>query len=94
MTDPRLPPPQTVIQAAGQTAAEVVGGLKQQPLLLGIVVLNIIGIGAALWFLDKITTIQHDNYVNLVRYCFPGSIKGHDQDKDHNITLILAEEEE
>lgn len=85
-----------MIQAAGQTAAEVVGGLKQQPLLLGIVVLNVIGIGAALWFLDRITTIQHENYTNLIRYCFPSSIMEHDHNKDHrkNITLILAEEEE
>lgn len=39
--------PQGAVQATGQVASDVVAGLKGQPMLLGIVVLNIIGIGIA-----------------------------------------------
>jgi len=45
-------PPQSAVQAVGQVATDVVGGMKAQPLLLGIVVLNCIGIAAALYFLN------------------------------------------
>ena len=48
------PPPQSTIQAAGYVAEDVVSGLRTQPLLLGLVVLNCIGIAAALWFLNLI----------------------------------------
>jgi len=49
MSDDR---PQSTVQAAGRVADDVISGLKPQPLLLGIVVLNVIGICAALYFLN------------------------------------------
>src|SRR5215510_14161529 len=64
------------VETGGQVASEVVGGLKAQPMLLAIVVLNVIGIGIAgyigLRFLDSIREtamatrgllqeIMHDN---------------------------------
>jgi uncharacterized protein HemX len=44
-----------------QVAQDVVQGLKAQPLLLAIVVLNVIGIAAALYFLNLLATnnVQH-----------------------------------
>jgi type IV secretory pathway TrbD component len=40
----------------------VVGGLKAQPLILGLVVLNAIGIGAAAWFLHDLAAAQTARY--------------------------------
>jgi hypothetical protein len=53
MTDER-PLPQSTVQATGQVASDVVIGLKQQPALLAIVVLNIVAICFAGWFLAKL----------------------------------------
>lgn len=53
MTDQR-PPPQNTIQAVGAAASDVVAGLKVQPMLLGLIVLNIIAVAAALWFLNRL----------------------------------------
>lgn len=39
--------PQNVLQATGQVAGDVVGGLKNSPMLLAIIVLNVIGIALA-----------------------------------------------
>jgi len=52
MTDDDRPQPQTTVQAVGRVAEDVVTGFKGQPLLLAIVVLNVIGIVAALYFLN------------------------------------------
>jgi len=49
MTDDR---PQTTVQVVGRVAEDVVSGFKGQPLMLAIVVLNVIGIIAALYFLN------------------------------------------
>lgn len=58
MSDPTLPPPhrplpQTTLQFAGHAAESVVGGLSgRSPYMLGIVLLNLLGIGAAIFFLN------------------------------------------
>lgn len=64
--EPPYRPPQSTVQAAGQAASEIIGGLKQSPTLLAIVVLNVIGIAAALWFLNKIIDRARSNTVVLV----------------------------
>ena len=80
MTD--QPQPQSTVQVAGQVAHDVVGGLQSQPLLLGIVVLNVIGIAAALYFLnllatnnakhlDAIMTQHQQQSETLMRLCWP-----------------------
>ena len=61
--------PQTVAGASGRVASDVIGGLKQQPMLLAIVVLNIMGIGAALYFLNKLATESNARFVSLMEYC-------------------------
>jgi len=52
--DPR-PPPQSTIQAAGRVAEDVVGGLQKAPIMLGVIVLNVILVGAALYFLSTLS---------------------------------------
>lgn len=47
--------PQSIIQAAGQTSLEVAGGLRQNPVILGLVCLNALAIGIAAWFLMDLT---------------------------------------
>jgi len=51
MSDDRSQP-QSTVQVVGRVAEDVVGGFRGQPLLLGIVVLNVVGIVAALYFLN------------------------------------------
>lgn len=45
-------------EEARRVASEVVSGLKSSPLLLGLVVLNAIGIGAAVWVLRSFASAQ------------------------------------
>ena len=65
--------PQTAIAATGKVASDVVAGLHQQPMMLAIVVLNVIGIGAALYFLNKLSTESHERFSQLLSYCLKGS---------------------
>lgn len=65
-------PPQNTVQAAGQVASDIVGGLKAQPVLLTLVVLNMIAIGFAAWFLGKLADIGKQNMHALIEACFDG----------------------
>jgi hypothetical protein len=56
-SEPPRPLPQSTVQATGQVASDVVLGLRQQPALLAIVVLNIIAICFAGWFLAKLADV-------------------------------------
>jgi hypothetical protein len=47
-------PPRTVVEAGGKVASDVVTGLIGTPALLTIVVLNIVAMGIACWFLAKL----------------------------------------
>ena len=59
----RRPLPTTTIQAAGQAVGDVTEGLGRTPLMLGIVVLNIAGILAAVYFLNVLIvgSMKHTN---------------------------------
>src|SRR5262245_41525736 len=48
------PPPQSTVQAVGRVADDVVGGLKSSPIILAIIVLNVILVAAALYFLNTL----------------------------------------
>jgi hypothetical protein len=79
MSDERRPPPQSTVQAAGQAASDVIGGLKQQPLVLGMVVLNTIGIAAAVWFLSRLAEAQThrmDKLLEIIARCMPHAPSG------------------
>lgn len=47
-------PPRNVVEATGQVATSIVTGLVATPALLTIVVLNVVAIGVACWFLAKL----------------------------------------
>ena len=76
--DPRPPPqqppsyqqypqlPQSTIQLAHATTEAVVGGLGKSPYLLGVVVLNVIGIVAAVYFLNLLISGQQQHLKSLV----------------------------
>jgi hypothetical protein len=51
----------------GHMAGDVIDGLKQQPILLALVVLNMIGIGAGVWFLKDLTKMSGDRFAEMAR---------------------------
>jgi hypothetical protein len=57
MSDPAPPPthrplPTTTMQLAGHATTEVVQGIGRTPLMLGVIILNLIGVAAAVFFLN------------------------------------------
>lgn len=50
----------------------VINGLKSSPVLLALISLNIIGVGAALWFLRALAAAQASRFDLLLKYCLPG----------------------
>jgi hypothetical protein len=90
-------PPQGTIQAAGKVASDVVSGLKQQPAMLGLVIINIIGIAAALYFLSSLASIAKDRMELILKACLPhasllfndkgNDSGGNDSDKDSGVRL-------
>ena len=75
MSDPsHRPEPQSTVQAAGRVASDVVTGLSAQPLLLAVIVLNIVGIIAAVWFLGRMLEHSSTRHAQLMAYCLTGKI--------------------
>jgi uncharacterized protein HemX len=62
--------PQSTVQAAGLAARDVIRGLTQNPVILGLVVLNVIGIGAAVWIMHELLQAGQERYMQLMRECF------------------------
>lgn len=91
MSDPQLgqPPPrrelpQTTLQFAGQASEAVMGGLTgRSPYMLGIVVLNMLGIAAAIYFLNILITGQQKHLQNLLEV----------QDKQQTELITLHKQE-
>jgi hypothetical protein len=74
--EPPRPLPQSTIQAAGQAASDVIGGLKQQPILLAMVVLNALAVGVAIWFLrglQESNTQRFEHMLTMIEKCMNGS---------------------
>lgn len=59
-------------ESVAKVASEVVVGLRTQPVILGLLVLNSIGIGAACWFLSRLATAQGARLDLILRSCLPG----------------------
>lgn len=76
--EPPRPLPQSSVQAAGQAATDVIGGLKQQPALLAVVTLNIVGIIAGVWFMSSLIETSRKNMERILTACFDGD---HRQDR-------------
>lgn len=58
--------PQNVVQATGAVASDVVLGLKNNPALLSVVVLNVLAILAAVWFLRGLVEDARENRARLL----------------------------
>lgn len=66
-----------VIEAGGQVASDVVGGLKNQPGLLALIVLNLIGLVVAGWLgksfidsVDRASVAYRTMQADMLRLCF------------------------
>lgn len=65
MTDHERPRPIT------EVAATIVDSLKAMPFLLALMLLNVMGIGAAVWFLGKLADAQGRRMEQIMTACFP-----------------------
>jgi hypothetical protein len=54
-------------------AKEVIGALKGNPVLLTLLLLNTIGIGAAVWYLEAINRRNADLFGIVLKACLPGN---------------------
>lgn len=59
----------------GRVAVGVVEGLKAQPVLLALVVLNIVGIVAAVWFLSELLEQNAERMMILLKNCLPHDLR-------------------
>jgi hypothetical protein len=76
MSEPPRPPPTNMLQAVGNVAESVIGGLKAQPLALALIILNVLGIGGGMWFLGQLSARQHERAMILIERCIPGQGSG------------------
>jgi hypothetical protein len=60
------PPPHSTFQLIGQTTQDVVGGVTKTPLMLGVILLNVAGIAAAVYFLNILISGQQTHLGNLL----------------------------
>ena len=60
-----------MLQAGGQVATDIVGGLKSQPILLVIVLLNVIMVAGAAYFLVHVADYIHAERMALLERCLP-----------------------
>jgi hypothetical protein len=62
MTDvengPRRVLPQTTVQLVGHATSELIGGVSRTPMMLAVLLLNVIGIGSAVYFLNLLISGQ------------------------------------
>lgn len=70
---PKADPPGNAIQAVSRGFDSIVTNLRDNPALLVLVILNAIGIGAALWFLIALINHSHNNFKQIIALC--GAIK-------------------
>ena len=60
------PLPHSTFQLVGQTTQDVVGGVTKTPLMLGVILLNVVGIAAAVYFLNLLISGQQAHLGNLL----------------------------
>ena len=62
MTDePPRRMPQTTVAVVGQTASDLIHGVSRTPMMLAVLLLNVIGIGAAVYFLNLLISGQQQH---------------------------------
>ena len=72
--------PQTVVQATGALANEIIGGLKAQPIMLGVLVLNAMFLGIMWYMVDGWSLRRHDEVKLLLDRCFANVVLPQRQD--------------
>jgi uncharacterized membrane protein YuzA (DUF378 family) len=79
------PIPASTFQLVGQTTQDVVGHIGRTPLMLGVITLNIVGIAAAVYFLNLLISGQQQHLENLLKVQTANLetiIKTHDREFD------------
>ena len=71
----RRPLPTTPVQVAGQAVGDVTTGLNRAPLAFAFVILNVVGIGAAVYFLNLLIT-QNSKHMTEIVELQSGQFKG------------------
>ena len=66
---PPASPPQNTVQAVSRGFESVLHNLRDNPALIVVVVLNVIGIGAALWFLQSLIALNRANFDQIIKLC-------------------------
>jgi len=86
----RRPAPTTTIQAAGQAVGDVTSGLSRTPLMLGVVLLNVLGIVAAVYFLNLLIQGQAKHLSEVMEQQtgqFKGLVEMHNREFDALLSL-------
>lgn len=60
------PLPTSTFQLVGQTTQDVVGGISKTPLMLGVITLNLVGVVAAVYFLNLLIAGQQKHAASLL----------------------------
>lgn len=60
------PMPMSTVQAAGQAVGDVTSGLKRTPIALAVIVLNLLGIGSAVYFLNVLIRGQSAHMTEVI----------------------------
>jgi len=69
---PKVDPPNNAVQAVSRGFDSVITNLRDNPALLVLVILNVIGIGAAVWFLRILIEHSHNNFIRVLALCGGG----------------------
>ena len=59
-----------------QVASDVVSSLKDQPLLLMLLLLNLLGVAIVYFFVRDILQTQDERFGLIVKYCLEGKLPG------------------
>ena len=84
--------PTTVTQLAGHGIASVVGGLT--PAMLGVLLLNVVGIGAAIYFLNLLISGQQQHLRSLLvvqQSQITQVLRTHDREFDALMAMVLEQ---
>ena len=66
---PSQPPPQNAVQAVSHGFDSITRNLKDNPALLVLVILNVIGLGTGLWFLLSLIALNRANFDQIIKLC-------------------------
>lgn len=91
MQERHRPVPSTTIQAAGQAIGDVTLGLSRTPIMLGVIVLVLSGMGAAVYFLNLLINQNSKHMTEIVTQqenMFKGLVAMHEKEFDALIEMV------